>query len=152
METIAHYEFLEPRASMRYTLNSSSSIKGSYNRMNQFIHLISNTVAATPIDVWQPSTDIIKPQTGNQIALGYFKNIQENLFETSAEVYYKWNKNQVDYIDGADILINEFLEGDLLSGDGRAYGLELYLRKIREDDLQLEYHQLQALMHQLFHF
>ena len=118
METIAHYEVLEPRASMRYTLNPTSSIKGSYNRMNQFIHLISNTVAATPIDVWQPSTNNIKPQTGNQIALGYFKNLQGNLFETSAEVYYKWNKNQVDYIDGADILINEFLEGDLLQEMG----------------------------------
>ena len=70
METIAHYEVLEPRASMRYTLNPTSSIKGSYNRMNQFIHLISNTVAATPIDVWQPSTNNIKPQTGNQIAVG----------------------------------------------------------------------------------
>jgi len=131
METIAHYEVLEPRASMRYTLNPTSSIKGSYNRMNQFIHLISNTAAATPIDVWQPSTNNIKPQTGNQIAVGYFKNFKGNLLETSAEVYYKWNKNQVDYIDGADILINEFLEGDLLSGDGRAYGLELYLRKTR---------------------
>jgi hypothetical protein len=128
-ESIADYHNLEPRFSVKYQLNGSSSIKASYNRMNQYIHLISNTVAATPIDVWQPSTGNIQPQQGNQVAAGFFKNFQGNAIETSAEVYYKWNKNQVDYIDGADIFINEQLEGDLLSGRGRAYGLELYVKK-----------------------
>lgn len=130
-ETIANYGNLEPRASVKYELNPTSSIKASYNRMNQYIHLISNTTAATPIDVWQPSTNNLKPQQGNQVALGYFRNFSENLFETSAEVYYKWNRNQLDYIDGADIFINKFLEADLLSGIGRAYGLELYVKKNR---------------------
>lgn len=128
-ETIQTYRNLEPRASFRYKLNSTSSVKGSYNRMNQYIHLISNTVAATPIDVWQPSTNNIKPQRGDQVALGYFKNLKQNEYETSAEVYYRWTDNQIDYIDDADIFINEFLEADLLSGIGRAYGLELYLAK-----------------------
>jgi hypothetical protein len=128
-ESIATYGNFEPRASFRYKLNSSSSIKGSYNRMNQYIHLISNTTASTPIDIWQPSTNNLKPQQGDQVALGYFKNFGGNRYETSVEVYYKWTKNQVDYIDGADLFINEYLEGQLLSGLGRAYGLELYARK-----------------------
>jgi hypothetical protein len=97
--------------------------------MNQYIHLISNTTASTPIDIWQASTNNIKPQQGDQVALGIFKNLKSNAYETSAEVYYKWNKNQIDYIDGADLFINQFLESQLLSGDGRAYGLELYAKK-----------------------
>lgn len=128
-ESIANFANLEPRLSFRYQLSKASSIKGSYNRMNQYIHLISNTTASIPIDVWQPSTNNIKPQQGNQIALGYFRNMKDNHYETSAEVYYKWNKNQVEYIDGAEIFVNEFLEGQLLSGIGRSYGIELYAKK-----------------------
>lgn len=128
-ERIKSFGNFEPRASFRYQLGKSSSIKGSYNRMNQYIHLISNTTASLPIDVWQPSNSNIKPQQGDQVALGYFRNLSENRYETSAEVYYKWTKNQVDYIDGADIFVNEFLESQLLSGIGRAYGLELYAKK-----------------------
>lgn len=128
-ESIATYTNWEPRLALKYQLSTVSSLKASYNRMNQYIHLISNTVASTPIDVWQPSTNNLKPQQGNQVAIGYFRNFKNNMFETSAEAYYKWNGNQVDYIDGADIFINPFLEGDLLSGIGRAYGLELYVKK-----------------------
>lgn len=127
--SIANYGNLEPRLAVKYQLNNSSSVKLSYNRMNQYIHLISNTVAATPIDVWQPSTNNIKPQQGDQIALGYFKNFSNNDIETSIETYYKWTRNQVDYIDGADLFINDLLEADVLSGIGRAYGLELYVKK-----------------------
>lgn len=128
-KSIQSYGNLEPRFSARYQLDKTTSIKASYNRMNQYIHLISNTVAATPIDVWQPSTNNLKPQQGDQVAIGFFKNFFGNQIETSAETYYKWTRNQVDYIDGADIFINEFLEGDLLSGKGRAYGLELFVKK-----------------------
>jgi hypothetical protein len=128
-EAISKYANLEPRASFRFQLTESSSVKGSYNRMNQYIHLISNTTAATPIDIWQGSNNNIKPQQGDQIALGYFKNLQGNKFETSVETYYKWTKNQIDYIDGADLFINKYLESQLLSGIGRAYGLELYVKK-----------------------
>lgn len=126
---IAKYGNLEPRISVKYQLNETSSLKASYNRMNQYIHLISNTVAATPIDVWQPSTNNIQPQQGDQVALGYFRNFNDNAIETSIETYYKWTRNQVDYIDGADLFINDLLEADVLSGIGRAYGLELYIKK-----------------------
>jgi len=128
-EPIASFSRLEPRLSFRYRLSASGSIKGSYNRMNQFIHLISNTVTSTPIDIWQPSTNNIAPQQGDQVTLGYFRNFSNNKFETSAEVYYKWSRNQIDYIDGADLFVNEYLESQLLSGTGRAYGLELYAMK-----------------------
>ncbi len=128
-ESIANYWNLEPRSSFRYQLNSTASIKGSYNRMVQYIHLISNTTASTPIDIWQPSTNNIEPQKSDQVALGYFQNFRKNRYEFSAEVYYKWTQNQIDYIDGADLFINRFLESQVLSGRGRAYGLELYAKK-----------------------
>lgn len=128
-ESIASFGNLEPRMAVRYKLNESTSLKASYNRMAQYIHLISNTVAATPIDVWQPSSNNIDPQIGNQIAAGIFKNLRDNTIETSVEAYYKWTRNQVDYIDGADIFINEALDADVLAGDGRAYGLEFYVKK-----------------------
>lgn len=128
-EPVTSFGNFEPRASVRYQLTESASLKASYNRMNQYIHLISNTTASIPIDVWQPSTNNVKPQQADQVALGYFKNLKENRYETSAEAYYKWTDNQVEYIDGADLFINKFLESQLLSGIGRAYGLELYAKK-----------------------
>lgn len=133
-ETIADYTNLEPRFSMRYALDRSSSVKISYNRMAQYIHLISSSTAASPLDIWSPSTLNIKPGIAHQVAGGYFRNLMDNTIETSAEVFYKTLENQVDYIDGADLLLNEFLEGDLLYGRGRAYGLELFVRK-KEGDL-----------------
>ncbi|MBV6643974.1 MAG: TonB-dependent receptor [Cyclobacteriaceae bacterium] len=128
-ESIQTYANLEPRFSFKYQTDPTTSIKGSYNRMAQYIHLISNTTASNPLDVWTPSSNNIKPQIGEQWALGLFKNFSGNMFETSVEVYYKRNQNQIDYIDGADLLLNEFLEGDLLVGDGRAYGAEFYVKK-----------------------
>ncbi len=128
-EVIESYSNWEPRASIRWQVSQDASIKASYNRMAQYIHLVSNTTASNPLDIWTPSTNNIKPQLAQQIALGYFRNFKSNEFETSVEVYYRKSKNQLDYIDGADLLINEFIEGDLLSGDGRAYGLELFLKK-----------------------
>jgi hypothetical protein len=124
------YPNLEPRFSIKYELDENSSIKANYNRMAQYIHLISNTTAAAPTDVWTPSTRNIKPQLADQVALGYFRNIGvEKDIETSAEVFYKDMQNQIDYIDGASLLLNEKLEGELLNGRGRAYGLELYVKK-----------------------
>lgn len=128
-EAIESYQNLEPRASMKYQLNKTSSIKASYNRTAQYIHLVSNTTASNPLDIWTPSTNNIEPQTGNQFAVGYFRNFKDNDWEFSAETYYRQTRNQIDYIDGADLFINELIEADLLSGDGRAYGLELYLKK-----------------------
>lgn len=128
-EVIADYMNFEPRLSIKYDLDEVSSIKASYNRMTQYLHLISNTIASTPIDLWLPTTNNIKPQIADQVAVGYFRNFMKNKYEASAEVYYKDFQNQIDYIDNADLFFNEELEGDLLSGDGRAYGLELYIKK-----------------------
>ncbi len=129
-ESIASYTNLEPRASIKIQTGPKTSIKASYNRMSQYLHLISNTTASNPLDVWRPSTNNIMPQTGDQYAIGLFKNFgPNNDFEVSVEGYYRDTKNQIEYIDGADLLINEFLEADLLSGIGRAMGLEFYLKK-----------------------
>jgi CarboxypepD_reg-like domain/TonB-dependent Receptor Plug Domain len=132
-ESIQTYFNLEPRIAAKYQLDETSSIKASYNRMAQYIHLISNTTASTPVDIWTPSTNNIAPQLADQVALGYFLNMSENTYEASVEVYYKAMQNLVDYIDGADLLLNEFLEGDLLPGKGRAYGVELQAKKVKGD-------------------
>jgi len=128
-EVIEDFVNFEPRVSFRYQLSNTASVKGSYNRMVQYIHLLSNTTASIPLDVWTPSTNNIKPQLGDQFALGYFKNFNNNKIEASVEGYYRKTQNQLDYIDGADLLLNSFFEGDVLSGDGRAYGLELMVKK-----------------------
>ncbi len=128
-ESIQTYLNLEPRFSLKWQTSPSSSIKASYNRTTQYIHLISNATASTPVDVWTPSTNNIKPTIGDQVALGYFKNLSNNTYELSGEIYYKKMKHLVDYIDGADLLLNEYLEGDLLDGKGRAYGLEIQAGK-----------------------
>jgi len=129
-EVIKRYQNLEPRASIKFQVSSQSSIKANYNRTLQYIHLVSNTTASNPLDIWTPSTNNIAPQIADQWGLGYFRNFgPENDIETSVELYYRKSSNQIDYIDGADLLINEFIEGDLLSGDGRAYGLELFVKK-----------------------
>ncbi|HAI76699.1 MAG TPA: hypothetical protein DCM08_10670, partial [Microscillaceae bacterium] len=129
-QNIQQYYNFEPRFSAKYSLNDNSSLKLSYNRMAQYIHLISNTTASVPLDVWTPSTNNILPQLADQVALGYFWNFGKNsMFEFSVETYYKAIQNQIDYIDGADLLLNRNLEGDLLRGQGRAYGLEVFLKK-----------------------
>ncbi|GJM28254.1 MAG: collagen-binding protein [Cyclobacteriaceae bacterium] len=127
---IQSYGNLEPRISLKYQVSPSSSVKATYNRTAQYIHLISNTTASNPLDIWTPSTNNIKPQLADQWGVGYFRNFgTDNNFETSIELYYRKSWNQIDYIDGADLLINKFIEGDLLNGDGRAYGVELYIKK-----------------------
>jgi CarboxypepD_reg-like domain/TonB-dependent Receptor Plug Domain len=129
-EVTTTYQNFEPRFSFKAELDEVSSIKASYNRMAQYLHLISNTTASNPLDVWTPSSNNTKPELSDQWALGYFRNFgKEQMFEFSVEAYYRKTQNQIDYIDGADLLINEFLEGDLLTGQGRAYGLEFYLQK-----------------------
>lgn len=128
-EVIKTYQNLEPRFSLKYELNNRSSLKASYQRMSQYLHLISNGAASIPLDVWTPSTNNIRPQLADQIALGYFRNFAQNTYETSAEVYYKKFDHLVEYVDGANLMLNEFLEGDLLAGIGRAYGLELLVEK-----------------------
>lgn len=129
-DLITQYGNLEPRFNIKYELDETSSLKGSYNRMSQYVQLVSNTTSVTPVDVYTLVSKNIKPQIADQIAVGYFKNFgPERDYEFSVETFYKVMQNQTDYIPGADLLINERLEGDLLFGNGRAYGLELYLKK-----------------------
>ena len=128
---IKSYNNPEPRLAVNYTINDKSSIKLGYNRMSQYLHIVSNTAASTPLDIYTPVTNNVKPLISDQVTLGYFRNFKDNMFETSAEVYYKDLQNQLDYVDNADLLLNKYLEADLIQGKGRAYGFELYLKKAK---------------------
>ena len=128
-EQIAVYDGLEPRVSVNFILNDQNSIKLSYNRTHQFIHLLSTSSSGSPTDLWIPSSDIVKPQEADQVAMGYFFNFKENVYESSVEVYYKDLRNQIDYQNGADILLNELVESQLVFGVGRSYGVELLIQK-----------------------
>lgn len=130
-KSIQQYGNFEPRFAANFSLGQDNSIKLSYNRLAQYIHLLSNTTASSPLDVWTPSSNNIKPQLADQFALGYFHNFSDNLFETSVEVYYKDLYNQIDYVRNADLLLNPAVEADLLFGKGRAYGAEFYVKKAK---------------------
>jgi hypothetical protein len=119
----------EPRVSARYMLTESSSIKATYNRMYQYIHLMSNSTSPIPFNMWVPSTNYIKPQKADQVAAGYFRNFLENKFETSIEGYYKQMNNALDFKDNAEILLNPHIETELRRGKSWSYGVELYLKK-----------------------
>ena len=123
------YLNLEPRFNMAYILNESNSLKASYARFTQNLHQVSNSTSSTPTDIWIASSKNVKPEIGDQVSLGYFGNFKNNQYQFSAEVYYKWMQNQVDLKNGAEIQANEHIEGELLFGEGRAYGLELLLKK-----------------------
>ena len=128
-EMIEDYYGLEPRITMTYPINNSNSIKASYVRTNQFIHLLSTTTSTTPMDAWIPSSNNVKPQIGDQIAIGYFRNLKENKYEASVELYYKWMQNQIDYRNGADIFLNEQVESQIVYGKGTSCGTEFYIKK-----------------------
>ena len=130
-ESIQSYGNWEPRLSLKFQTSRSSSIKMGYQRMAQYIQLVSNTAASSPLDIWTPSTNAIEPTIVDQISIGYFRNFKDNMYEASAEVYYKDMPNMVDYIPGANIILNPQLAGELLPSQGRAYGLELYLKKAK---------------------
>lgn len=123
------YNNLEPRFSATYLLNESSSLKLGYARNTQNIHLLSTTTTSTPLDIWQPSTALIQPEKSDLISVGYFRNFYDNSYETSIELYYKDMQNLIEYKNGADIFLNEFVESQLVFGGGWSYGLELYLEK-----------------------
>lgn len=127
--TIASYNNLEPRFSAAYELNENQSVKASYNRMTQYLQLVSNTASPTPLDVWTPSDNYIKPQIADQVAVGYFNNFKENSYTLEVESFYKTIKNRIDYIDGADLIANEAIEQVVLNGEMLSYGLEILLRK-----------------------
>jgi hypothetical protein len=123
------YYYLEPRVSFSWQYVKSQSIKAAYSRNTQNIHQVSNSTSGSPTDVWLSSSMNIKPEIADQVALGWFKNFLDNKLELSTEVYYKWMQNQLDYKNGANEQANEKLEGELLAGIGRAYGLEIMLKK-----------------------
>jgi hypothetical protein len=128
-KVIENFNNLEPRFAASYQLNENQSIKASYNRMTQYLQLISNTASPTPLDVWTPSDQYIKPQILDQVAVGYFKNFSNDAYSLEIESFYKKTKNRIDYIDGADLIANEAIEQIVLNGKMRAYGLEVLLRK-----------------------
>jgi len=128
-DVIASFSNPEPRAALSYQINDDASIKASYNRMAQYLNLISNTASPTPLDVWAPSDNYLKPQLQDQWSAGYFRNLKDNKYSIETEVFYKKVKNRLDYIDGADLIANNAIEQVVLNGRMRAYGLELLVRK-----------------------
>ncbi len=119
----------EPRVSASYQLGESSSIKAAYARNTQYLHLLSNSTTSNPTDKWVASNNIIKPEIADQLSLGYARNFKDNIYECSAETYYKAMQNQVDYKDNAQVLTNDAIEPQLRFGQGRAYGIELLAKK-----------------------
>ncbi len=120
---------LEPRLALTYSLTESSSVKASYSRTSQYLQLAQNSTAGTPLDVWFSSSPNVKPQMADQVAVGYFRNFASSEYEFSAEAYYKWMSNTLDFKDNADIFFNKYLESELRVGKSWSYGFELLLRR-----------------------
>jgi len=123
------YMGLEPRFSATYLLDSNSSVKASYSRTRQYLQLASNSVGGSPLDVWFPASEYVKPQISDQAGLGYFRNFKENAYECSLEGFYKYMRNQIDFKDNANLILNDQMETELRFGNATSYGLEFLLRK-----------------------
>ena len=130
-EIIQTYSGWEPRLSMKVNLTDNSSVKLSYNRLYQYLHLISNTTAAIPVDIWQVSNAYIPPQSANNYSAGYFQNFRNNKWETSLEFFYRDIQNVVEYKDLPQLLLNPYIETETLTGIGRAYGAELSIKRTK---------------------
>ena len=128
-ETIETYGGPEVRFSARYLLGPDFSLKAGYSNMYQYIHLLTNTTTVTPIDTWKLSDLNIRPQTSRQVTLGLFKDLNEGMFEISLEGYYKWSRDVLDFKTGAQVLLNDAIEAEVIQGDGRSYGVEFLLKK-----------------------
>jgi hypothetical protein len=128
-DALATFNNFEPRVSLSYLLSDGASFKMSYNRMAQYLHLLSNTASPTPLDVWAPSGRFIKPQLLDQFAVGYFKSIKDGNYSLETEVFYKDIQNRIDYINGANLVANNEIETIILNGQARAYGLEILIKK-----------------------
>ena len=129
-KSISTYHGAEPRASARYMLSRNASVKISYNRMRQYIQMISNTASVNPTDTWKLSDPYIKPQVGDQFSIGFYQYLKGNSIETSVEAYYKNTSNTSDYKNGATLLMNHHLETEMVNARGKAYGLELMVKKV----------------------
>ncbi len=119
----------EPRFSINYRINNKSSVKLSYNRTIQYIHLTTNTMTVTPMDIWFPSSPNVEPQKADQLAIGYFRNFKNNTYEASAEIYYKNMYHAIDYKDHAELILNPYFEAELRFGEAYSYGAEFMLKK-----------------------
>jgi hypothetical protein len=128
-KVITSYHKPEIRISTRYNITDDFSVKAAYNTLQQYIHLISNTTAIAPIDIYKLSDPNIKPQSGNQLSFGLYKNFSSSTIETSVEVYYKQIKDYLDYKSGADLILNKHIETDVINTRGKAYGIEFFLKK-----------------------
>jgi len=128
-ENIQTYHGPEFRMALRLSLSENASLKASFNTLRQYIHLLSNTTAISPTDIWKLSDPHIKPQLGEQVSLGYYQNFKSNTIETSIEVYYKRLRNFLDYKSGASIVLNHSIETDVINTNGKSYGVELMLKK-----------------------
>jgi len=128
-QSIKWYHNLQPRVSVKIQAGEEASVKASFSRTAQNLHLVSNTISSSPLDIWTPSAYNVKPEIADQGSIGYFKNLKDNKYEASVELYYRKLYNQIDFIDGAETLLNEDLPGDMLFGNGRALGSEFYLKK-----------------------
>ena len=128
-DRVKTYTGIEPRLSMRYSVDNSTSIKASFNRNYQYLHLVSNSTSSLPADIWVPSTELIKPQIGDQYSIGFFKNFLDNALESSIELYYRDMQNQLDYRESYVDNASQDVELDFVFGDGNAYGAEFYLSK-----------------------
>ena len=128
-DVISTFNNFEPRVSVSYLLDDNTSVKASYNRMAQYLHLLSNTASPTPLDVWTPSGKYIKPQILDQYAIGYFQSIKDGKYSLETETFYKDIQNRIDYINGANLVANNEIETVILNGKSRAYGLEVLFKK-----------------------
>ncbi len=126
------YSFVEPRLTSKFSINQTNSIKASYTRMNQFLHLIPNSTAGLPTDIWLPSSAKTKPQFSAQYALGYFSNFNQNNIEASVEVYYKKMDNQVQFAEGNQLTLAANLDSSLVYGKGESYGAEFFVKKNKD--------------------
>lgn len=128
-QVIKNYINAEPRISANFQISPNSSVKAAYTRNVQNVHLMSNSTSTSPTDLYIMNSNNVKPEIADQIATGFFKNFNDNKYEFSAEIYYKLMQNQIEYRSGTDLRGNSNVEADLLYGDGRAYGIELFLKK-----------------------
>ena len=130
-QQIAQYHYPEPRVSLLYKLKNEASIKLSYTRTAQYLHLATTSAATFPGDLWVPASKLVKPGIADQVAAGYFRSFGNGAYEVSAEVYYKTLSNQLEFKPGARLILNNNLEGEMIFGSGKAYGIELFAQKKR---------------------
>jgi hypothetical protein len=128
-EVAKSYFGLDYRFAATYLVNPNFSVKASYNRLHQYIFMLSNTIALAPTDKWKLADYHIEPMVGDQVSLGFYSNFSKNMYEFSIEGYYKWVDNLVEYRDGADLIVNEFPEQEVLQGELNSYGVEVMIKK-----------------------